>query len=179
MIQLNDEKEEKAISLYRYVKELGLLKYESELRRQDSLIQQSSYMQTAFAFMTAALFMALPVLISNRGSLSFKFIFIATSSIVLFLLFSLLFATFTQHRFKQKALMDIDEIEDFVSQNWATTYSESQQLKQWVDLMSNVQKSITKNNNIRITFIIISMISFIISIALIIFWFVTAMFKLL
>ena len=33
-----------------HIKELALLKYEDELRREDSLINQASQMQTAFSF---------------------------------------------------------------------------------------------------------------------------------
>lgn len=38
------------------------LKYENELRREDSLIHQAGNMQSAFSFSTAALFMAMPVM---------------------------------------------------------------------------------------------------------------------
>lgn len=60
----NDEEqlEKQAISLYRHVKEISTLKYESELRREDSLIQQFGHMQAAFSFMTAAIFMATPIM---------------------------------------------------------------------------------------------------------------------
>lgn len=48
---------------YRYIKELSALKYESEEKREQNLIQQSSQMQTVFSFMTAAIFMVVPICI--------------------------------------------------------------------------------------------------------------------
>jgi len=71
-----DEQEKQAIALYSHVKELGILKYEAELKREDSLIQQSSHMQTAFAFMSAAVFMLVPIILEYRGSLSLIFFFL-------------------------------------------------------------------------------------------------------
>lgn len=111
----NDELEEQAVNLYMYVKELGTLKYEAELRREDSLIQQSSHMQTAFSFMSAALFMAAPILIDNRGNqLSLDYFFAALSSIVFCLLVSLITASLAQRRVLKRTFMSIPEIEDFV-----------------------------------------------------------------
>ena len=61
---------QKIASQFHYIKELSLMKYDAEEKREQNLIQQSSQMQTAFSFMTAAVFMALPICIENRGVLS-------------------------------------------------------------------------------------------------------------
>ena len=169
--------EQQAVTLYRHVKELSKLKYESELRREDSLIQQSSHMQTAFAFMTAALFMAVPIIFQYRGLLPISFLVFAISTIVLCLLVSLLTASFAQNRMKYEAFPSIDIIEKFIDNNWKQSLKESQQLKQWIDLVSSVQKSKSTINERRVFLIRLSMWSFYLSIGFIVFWFVMAIIK--
>lgn len=176
---MTEEQEKQAIALFKHTKELSQLKYESELRREDSLIQQSSHMQTAFSFMTAAVFMAVSILIEHRGKLSLTFFFVSVSSIVLFLLVSLVSASLAQRRVKKHALMNIFDIENFVAENWQQTLQESQQLKQWVEVIGKVQQSLAEVNERRIVLIRISMGSFFVSIALILFWYVVAICKLL
>lgn len=171
--------EQQAVSLYRHVKELSKLKYESELRREDSLIQQSSHMQTAFSFMTAALFMAAPIMIDNCGnSLSINFFFWSFSSIVACLLVSLVTASLAQRRFKKKTFMSIPEIESFVSDTYEETLKESEQLKQWVQVVGDVQTGLEKLNDTRAILIRASMISFWVSIGFVVFWYIIAVFKL-
>lgn len=163
-----------------YVKELGTLKYEAELRREDSLIQQSSHMQTAFSFMSAALFMAAPILIDNRGNqLSLNFFFAAFSSIVFFLLASLVAASLAQRRVLRRTFMSIPDIEAFVSSTYKQTLKRSAQLKQWVQVVGDVQVGLQKVNEKRVMLIRISMGSFLGSIGLIVFWYIVALIKML
>lgn len=173
------KQEQKAVALYTHVKELSQLKYESELRREDSLIQQSSHMQTAFSFMTAAVFMALPIAIEYRGNLSLNFFFVSTSFIVFFLLLSLVLASLAQRRVKKQALDSVENLEKFVSCNWEQTLKKSQQLKQWVSVIAIVQNSIAKANDERVIEIRLSMLSFFISIGMVIFWYIVALCKML
>ena len=176
----SDELEEQAVDLYMYVKELGTLKYEAELRREDSLIQQSSHMQTAFSFMSAALFMAAPILIDNRGNqLSLNFFFAAFSSIVFFLLASLVAASLAQRRVLRRTFMSIPDIEAFVSSTYKQTLKRSAQLKQWVQVVGDAQVGLQKVNEKRVMLIRISMGSFLGSIGLIVFWYIVALIKML
>ena len=176
----SDELEEQAVDLYMYVKELGTLKYEAELRREDSLIQQSSHMQTAFSFMSAALFMAAPILIDNRGNqLSLNFFFAAFSSIVFFLLASLVAASLAQRRVLRRTFMSIPDIEAFVSSTYKQTLKRSAQLKQWMQVVGDVQVGLQKVNEKRVMLIRISMGSFLGSIGLIVFWYIVALIKML
>lgn len=176
----SDELEEQAVNLYMYVKELGTLKYEAELRREDSLIQQSSHMQTAFSFMSAALFMAAPILIDNRDNqLSLNFFFAAFSSIVFFLLASLVAASLAQRRVLRPTFMSIPDIEAFVSSTYKQTLKRSAQLKQWVQVVGDVQVGLQKVNEKRVMLIRISMGSFLGSIGLIVFWYIVALIKML
>lgn len=176
----SDTIEEQAVTLYRHVKELSKLKYESELRREDSLIQQSSHMQTAFSFMTAALFMAAPIIVDNRGEvLSLNFLLAAFSMIVACLLVSLVTASLAQRRFKKKSFMSIPDIEKFVSDTYQNTLKESEQLKQWVQVVGDVQTDLERLNDKRATLIRISMVSFWVSIGLIVIWYFVAICKIL
>ena len=176
----NDELDDQAANLYMYVKELGTLKYEAELRREDSLIQQSSHMQTVFSFMSAALFMAAPILIDNRGNqLSLDYFFAALSSIVFCLLVSLITASLAQRRVLKRTFMSIPEIENFVSSTYKQTLKRSAQLKQWVQVVGDVQVSLQEVNEKRVKLIRISMGFFFASICLIVFWYVVALIKML
>lgn len=177
---ISDTIEEQAVTLYRHVKELSKMKYESELRREDSLIQQSSHMQTAFSFMTAALFMAAPIIIDNRGdALSLNFLLAAFSTIVACLLVSLVTASLAQRRFKKKSFMSIPDIEKFVSDTYQNTLKESEQLKQWVQVVGDVQTDLEGLNDKRATLIRISMVSFWASIGLVVIWYFVAICKIL
>lgn len=178
-IEMTNEQENQAVALYKHTKELSQIKYESELRREDSLIQQSSHMQTAFSFTTAAIFMAVQIILDNRGVLSLEFFFVAISSIVLCLMISLVTASLAQRRVKKQALMSVFDIEEFVAENWQQTLKESQQLKQWVKVIGAVQKSLADINEKRVLLIRISMGSFFASIGLIIFWYIVAICKML
>ena len=173
-----DVLEQQSVSLYLHVKELSKLKYESELRREDSLIQQSSHMQTAFSFMTAALFMAAPIIIDNRGSrLSINFLLLVFSTIVAALLVSLVTASIAQARFKKKELLSIPQIEEFVSGTYEQTLKKSAQLKQWVQVIGDVQTDLERINNLRVKLILASMISFWVSVGLIVIWYIVALCK--
>lgn len=178
-LQVIEEQERDAVTLFKHIKELAQLKYDSELRREDSLIKQSTQMQTVFSFVTAAIFMALAVIIENRGSLSLVFFLVASASIMFFLLISLVMASFAQRRRIHSTFPDIDELEKFVSDHWESTVKESQQLKQWIDLVGKVQKDKANINNERVTFIRVSMWSFFASIISIVFWFLVAIAKIL
>lgn len=175
-----EDDEKMAVKLYQHVYSLSKLKYDSELRREDSLITQSSQMQTAFSFMTAALFMVLPIIIDKRSRLiSLNYIAVATSSTVGLLLLSLWFASEAQSRKKKVALENISEIEKHISDNWEMSIRESQQLKQRVDALKVVQEDLSKLNDKRATYIRISMGCYKGSILLIVFWFIVALIKIL
>lgn len=166
------KQEEQADSLYSYVKELAKLKYDAELRREDSLIQQSSHMQTAFSFMTAAVFMATPILIDNRGELSLDFFLWSVSSIILALLSSLVLASLAQRRFLKRTLMNIPDIEESVSDSYSELLTSASQKKQWVQVLGDVQVDLDQKNSIRVKLIKASMCCFLVSIGLIVLWFI-------
>lgn len=168
----SEELEKQAESLYSHVKDIASLKYESELRREDSLIQQSSHMQTAFSFMTAAVFMAFPILIEHRGEISLDFFFWAGSTITIALLASLVLASLAQRRVLKKTFMNIPEIEQFVSDTYSDTLSRAAQIKQWVQVVGDVQVSLDDANNSRVKLIQWSLRCFFLAIGLIVVWYI-------
>lgn len=151
---------------YRHIKELSALKYESEEKREQNLIQQSSQMQTAFSFMTAAIFMAVPICIDYRGELSLEFFLISISITVLFLIVSLVLASVAQWRWKTETFPDVIQIKDSVINNpeWQKLTIEYNQIDQWVDIVGKVQKKKADLNDRRVRLIIASMICFYFSI---------------
>lgn len=147
---------------YLHIKELSKLKYESEEKREQNLIQQSSQMQTVFSFMTAAIFMAIPVCIEYRGSLSLEFFLISISIIVIFLIASLVLASLAQWRWKTKTFPDVTKIKESVidSPEWKKFTIEYHQINQWIDIIGKVQAEKSKLNNRRVSLIMASMICF-------------------
>ena len=174
----NIETQDLVTPQYRHIKELAELKFDAEERREQNLIQQSSQMQTAFSFMTAAIFMAVPVCIEHRGTISLEFFLISTSIIVLFLIVSLVLSSFAQWRWKTTALPDIHEIKKSVLDNpeWKKLCVEYHQINQWIDAIGSVQKNKSKLNDRRVKLIMGSMICFYISLGAIIISFVVALY---
>lgn len=147
---------------YRHIKELAKLKYEAEEKREQNLIQQSSQMQTAFSFVAAAVFMAVPICIDYRNTISLKFFLVAVSIISTFLIASLLLASISQWRWKTFAFPDVSEIKSSVldSEEWKKLCVEFHQINQWIDLIGKVQAEKAKLNDRRVKLIMGSMLCF-------------------
>ena len=165
----------------RHIKELSLLKYEAEEKREQDLVQQSSQMQTVFSFVSAALFVAIPICIEHRGELGLKFFFISASFIAAFLIGSLVLASLAQWRWKTKTFPDVAEIKSFILNNdeWEKLCVEYHQINQWINLISTVQKEKAKLNDRRMKLIMASMICFYASIATIVICFMVAIIELI
>lgn len=153
--------DEQILAQYQHIKELALLKYNSEEAREDSLIRQSSQMQTAFSFMTAAIFMPLPVLISY-SSLPKQFLLISTAFIVLCLLTSLVLASFVQWRYTLRDLPAIPAIKAAVldDPNWEQFIQEYNRIDQLVNALGEIQAHKAQTNEKRVTFLVWSMLCF-------------------
>lgn len=159
--------------------EYAKIKYESELRREDSIIQQSGNMQTAFSFTTAALFMIAPIAVEYRGVLSLYFFLAAFSSITFVLLISLFAATMAQKRKTQELFPDVEKQIKYIEDNEQYFSTEAQRQKYLAETYSNVQNSLTENNRERIKWVRRSMTSFYIALGISVFWFIVAMCKLI
>lgn len=166
-------------SQYRHIKELSKLKYDAEERREQNLIQQSSQMQTVFSFMTAAIFMAVPICVEYRGTLSLEFFLLSVFIIVIFLIASLVLASIAQWRWKTKTLPDITTIKDEVinSSEWEALTVEYNQIDQWVNIVGEVQAKKATLNDRRVKLIMASMICFYCSILSIVISFIIGIAK--
>lgn len=173
---MSDNVEDKVTPQYQHIKELSQLKYEAEEKREQSLIQQASQMQTVFSFITAAVFMAVPVCMQYRGELSLKFFFISISFITTFILFSLIFASIAQWRWKTKSFPDVEVIKKSVLENpeWEKTLCEYNRIDQWINLVAIVQNEKARLNDRRVKLIMTSMICFFCSVITIAISFIVA-----
>jgi len=172
--------EEQLDDLYLHIKELSALKYEAELRREDSIIQQASHMQTAFSFMSAALLMSASIFLEYRHNLiSMKFLLISYSSILFCLLASLLFASLAQRRVVKATFMSIPDIINFVEKHQSSVLRKSEQRKQWAQVVGDVQTSLEEVNERRVQQIRWSMGLFFVSLGLIVFWFIYGIAKII
>lgn len=133
--------------------DLARWKYDSEQRREDSLIRQSGQMQSAFSFITAALFMALPVMVQYRGCLPLEFFLVVGVVITVPLLLSLVFATIAQSRRKQETLQDCAALIAGVEVNEALFQTDTQRLKYLATVYQSLQPSLTENNCFRVVWI--------------------------
>ncbi|WP_444641142.1 hypothetical protein ACRQU7_12165 [Caproiciproducens sp. R1] len=148
-------------------------KYNEELSREQSLLTQAAQMQTAFSVITAALFMLLPILIDNRGTLDLTFIFIFVSIITLFLLVSFVLALLAQWRFKIRTLSGSD-IQNNIIDSINELLSEEKIIVYKTNLLKKLQTDRFKANEKRVFYITISMIAFYLSIFLCLIFFVTS-----
>ena len=148
-------------------------KYNEELSREQSLLTQAAQMQTAFSVITAALFMLLPILIDNRGTLDLTFIFIFVSIITLFLLVSFVLALLAQWRFKMRTLSGSD-IQNNIIDSINELLSEEKIIVYKTNLLKKLQTDRFKTNEKRVFYITISMIAFYLSIFLCLIFFVTS-----
>ena len=171
------KEKEQVRAQYAYIKQLADRTYEAELQKESNLIQQSSQMQTAFSFITGAVFMAVPICIEYRGTISLAFYMWTVSAITVCILISLVLATAAQWRWKTETFPDIDVLKASVldSDDWETLSTETGQLAQEIDLLSKVQKEKARLNDRRVKLIMESMIFFWISIACILISFIAAM----
>lgn len=158
-----------------HIKELTKLKYESEMRREDSLINQASQMQTAFSFTSAALFMVAAIAVDYKEPWSYNFLILIFSTITIALIISLVLATVAQRRMEREDFSHIEDIKDFVLENYEESLTKAQRNIQWIDMVGKVEKDLSRVNNNKVILIRWSMIWFYIAIILSVIWFIWAM----
>ena len=169
--------EEVKNTLFRYSLELAQEKYDYENQREQDLVQQSGQMQAAFSFMTAALFMALPIALDHKGSLSELFFFISFSIILFFLLVSLVLASLATWRWKKIALGNVTEIKKSIleTDEWEPFMKEYHRISSKLDALEKVQVRKETINNRRASLIHSSMIAFYLSIGSIVVSYITSL----
>jgi hypothetical protein len=165
------------VNVRKLIHELATNKYDEEIKRQDSLIQQSNSMQAAFGFYTAALFMIAPVLFDHvSAKVPTTLINVGLSTISLLVILSFLFATLVQHRFKKNAYQPIVVIENEIIGIADSLLSEAERIKYATTYLKPIQEQLSKNNDRRVSLIILSTITFSLSVVITIIGFIIGFF---
>lgn len=169
--------DEEQRELSNHIRQIAQTIYETEFRREDSLIQQSTQMQTAFSFTTAALFMVAAIAVEYKYPLTFGFLLLAFSSITALLLASLIFATMAQRREKRKDYVSIQETSKFIQDNYKTIETEAAKNLQYIEMLEKIQSEVKRTNDNKVILIQWSMRLFYCSLGLSAFWFIVALVK--
>lgn len=149
------EQQKLAELMMRNILELGRFSYSLQEKREESLISQSGQM-LATCSLTAVL---LPLLLSKTTGLGPAILFTG-------LLISFIFAVIAGWRFKSSSMPSIDVFYDEVYDRWEEFKVQPAFDMQWKYHLSAIHKSKKENNDKRAACILISMISFVLSIAI-------------
>lgn len=174
-----EEKDKHDIAVNKYILEMAKIKYDSELRREDSIIQQAGHMQAVFSFVSIGVVTLIPVIISYKGSLSLNYLIFVFSTILIVLFFSLFAATMAQNRKGQDLFPDVEKQISYIHEHEEYFDSEINRLDYLSRSYSEMQASLTKNNRKRVLWIKISMNSFYASLVLCVFWFIISICKII
>lgn len=154
-------------SLFEHAVKIGERKYDEEIAKEEALISQASQMQTVFSIVTAVLFAVATILVDHRGNIPKLFFIISITAITLTIGACLVLASFVHWRYKTNALPDLSELRKytFESDEWESLTNKTAQLKQYYNLLQEVQAEKCRLNNKRVKLIIASIICFWISVA--------------
>ena len=169
--------EEKQIQIFKYMVEIDKMSYETELKRENSLISQASQLQTTFSFLAVVVLMIAPLLIECSHKVSSLFIFIATSSIIAVLLLSLICAVVAQRRKKNITFSDVSKMNAHIYQNIDYFETEEQRFKYITEMYEKLQGSTQETNENRALLIRSSMFLFYVALGLCFMWFIIGICK--
>lgn len=164
---------------YAYMAAFAKTIYENEERRESSLIQQASQMQTAFSFVIAAVFMVAAIVVENHDPLSLDFLLLCFSTITIALLTSLVAATIAQSRYKRDDFPQVATMKMRVITEFENFKTEAQRSKYLLDTYEIMHKSYEETNEKRRKWVVVSMNSFYIALALCALWFFVGICKIL
>ena len=155
---------------FAYIARIASIIYESEEKREHSIVEQAGRMQAAFSFVIAALLVFAQILV-EKNTLPTAYLVISFSSVTFFLLLCLLFATFAQRRVKRSQWPSINDLENKVINEFKSFATEAQRSKYLLETYGAICDSHEKANNQRVLWLRTSMMMFYISLGLIVFWF--------
>ncbi len=158
---------------FSYMADIASKIYESEEAREHSIVEQAGRMQAAFSFVIAAVLLLAQILISKR-IFTDLFLLLSFSSITVFLLLCLLFATLAQRRTKRVGFPSVTEIKNMIIEEYQSFATNASRNKYIVDTYELMFASYEKNNNKKVRNLRLSMISFYISLGLCVLWFCLA-----
>ncbi len=150
-----EEQQKLAELMLKNILELGRFSYSLQEKREESLINQADRMLTTCS-LTAVL---LPLLLSKTDGLGPVILLTG-------LLISFIFAVIAGWRFKSNSMPSIDVFYDEVYARWEEFKTQPAFDMQWKYHLSAIHKSKKENNDKRASCILISMVSFILSIAI-------------
>lgn len=160
----NIPKEQKE-SLYEYLKELAMIKFKAEERREEQLIQQAGQLQAAFSFVAAMISVVISITVGNI-KLPIVFYFAVFSSFMILLFLSFILASIAAlWRWKTFSFPDINTLKDHIISERKTLIERSDKIEQMVDLLAEVQSYKTILNNRRVKLLMCSMIFFLAAIS--------------
>ncbi len=177
--QQEEENDKMVKDCYRYMLDFSKIIFENEIKREESIINQAGRMQSAFSFITLSVLAAVPVIIKYRGLLSLNFLFFAFSSIVISIIISLIFATVAQDRKKRSDFPTISMIRQLIEEEYENFDSFAKRDKYLVKTYEKIHNDYVKVNEKRIMYIKLSTYSFYVAVALIFFWTVISLSKIL
>ncbi len=166
---MDDNKNEEIVSLLmKNVTEFGRFSFELEERREQSLITQSGHLLTALSILSAALLMALPILIEHIVVPKQQ---ILTSAGIVFLpmLISAVLCVLAQWRYGYQTMMNAAELQGKIQTDISSYPTQAQYDFQWIDQLTEIQKSKKKNNDHRVRLIKAAVISVITAVGLLMF----------
>lgn len=153
--------------LKKNVVEFGKFSFNLEERREQSLITQSGHLLTVISILSAALLMALPILIENTV-VPKNHILIATGIVFAPMVFSMILCVIAQWRFGYQTMMNASDLQIRIQADLSSYTSQAQYDHQWVDQLTEIQKSKKKNNDIRVCLIKASICLLLIAVVLMI-----------
>ncbi len=159
---------------YAFLADLATRIYNSEEKREHSIVEQAGRMQAAFSFVIAATLVLLQVLIP-MDVLYKGFLLMSFSSVMLFLLLCLLFATIAQRRVRREQWPSIIKLEKKIVDEYHNFETEAQRNKYIVDTYGAMYNSYESKNNKRVLWIRVSMFMFYFALGLIVFWFIVGL----
>lgn len=150
-----EEQQKLAELMMKNILELGRFSYNLQEKREESLINQLGRMLTAYSVAAALL----PLLSSKTDGLW---------PIILFtgILISFIFAMIAGWRFKSRSMPNIDLFYDEIYNRWEEFRTQPAFDMQWKYHLSAIHKSKKETNDKRAVCILISMISFVLSIVI-------------
>ena len=158
---------------YAYMADFASKIYESEEKREHSIVEQAGRMQAAFSFVIAAALLLAQILISKE-SFTHLFLLVSFSSIIVFLILCLLFATLAQRRTKRAGLPSVTTIKNKIIEEYQLLSTNAQRNKYLVETYELMFDSYEKSNNKKVCYLRLSMLFFYISLGLCFLWFCLA-----
>lgn len=161
VVKQNDKKYKEMV--LKNVVEFGRCSLEMEQKREESILNQSSNVLSALALFSAIFYPILAILF-DENKFKDKPLLIAVAIVTILLLCSIILVILSQWRYKYNEMADVNVFYDEFTKNH-TMYKEQYQFEyQWKEQIVIIHKKLKKNNDKRVIFLKLSMVSFAVTI---------------